>query len=324
MEKLLITGSTGFVGKNLIRELSQNTDYEIHVMERYVTGRMTNYTNCQKEMVNITDLASVRHLIKTLKPSYVINLAAISPVSYSYDHPLEVIENNLLGSVNLAESCRIENPYFRQFITASTSEVYGMLLKNSKHKLHESGITNEYGIKSEAPPQPNSPYAVAKYSFDKYLEFMGMAYDFPYTIMRPFNTYGRLDNDHFFIESAMRQMISGKDKIELGEKESMRDWIYVDDHVRAYLNVIANEKATGHIFNFGTGVGYSMEESIKILSEIADFNGKVLWGMIPRRPVDAKILISDSSKAGGHLDWRPKYDFKMGLEKLFGNMTRQE
>lgn len=245
MEKILVTGSTGFIGGNLVQKLSL-LDYEIHVIERYISRNTSNISypkNVIRHSLNLYDYSVVHKLIKDLKPSYVINLAAISPVSYSYEHPLEVLENNFLASVNLAECCEKDDTELKQFITASTSEVYGLLLQDPDSKLTETGIIDKYGKETDLPPLPNSPYAVGKLSFDHYLKYMGMAYDFPYTIMRPFNTYGRLNNQHFFIENAIKQMMSNSDKIMLGEKGAIRDWMYVDDHVQAYLDVISNKQS---------------------------------------------------------------------------------
>jgi nucleoside-diphosphate-sugar epimerase len=101
-------------------------------------------------------------------------------VSFSYDHYVEVCEANFLGWINLAETCYKEVPNLKQFIFAGTSEEYGMTLKDTRSMFTEG---------SEL--KPNSPYAVSKVATDLYLRYMGITYDFPYTVMRPFNTYGR-------------------------------------------------------------------------------------------------------------------------------------
>ena len=137
---------------------------------------------------NLTDYSAIRHIVKEVQPDYVIHLAAISAVSFSYEHPLEVSEVNYLGSVNLAEACYKYAPDLKQFITAGTSEMYGMTLTDRTKKLTET-----------SPLSPNSPYAVAKTGFHYYLEYMHSAYGFPYTEMRPFNTFGRKDNKHFSV-----------------------------------------------------------------------------------------------------------------------------
>ncbi len=238
-----------------------------------------------------------------MKPDYVIHLAALSAVSFSYEHPIEVSEVNYLGSINLAEACYKEVPDFKQFITAGTSEMYGMTLKSSKQKLTE-----------QSPLLPNSPYAVAKTAFSYYLKYMHMAYKFPYTEMRPFNSYGRKTNKHFFIERTITQMLT-QDKVYLGDPDAIRDWLYVDEHVDGYLKAINNKKAIGEAINLSTGIGYTTKQTAELIAKLTNFKGKIIWNSTPPRPLDAKILIGDITKAKKILNWEPKIDLEQGLKK---------
>ena len=181
MDRVLVTGATGFVGKELVKALL-GKDYEVHTLERYVTGRYSfeRSTKLINHYATLTDFPAIRNVIREVQPDYVLHLAAISPVSFSYDHYIEVTEANYVGTVNLAESCYREVPHFKQFIMAGTSEEYGMTLTDKNKKLTE-----------DSPLHPNSPYAVAKVASDLYLRYMYEAYNFPYTILRPYNTYGR-------------------------------------------------------------------------------------------------------------------------------------
>lgn len=113
---------------------------------------------------SLTDYTAIRNIVREVQPDIAIHLAAISAVSFSYTHPIEVSEINYLGSVNLAEACRKEVPEFQQFLTAGTSEMYGMTLTSPKQTLTEN-----------SPLMPNSPYAVAKTAFHYYLEYMRQA-----------------------------------------------------------------------------------------------------------------------------------------------------
>ena len=162
--------------------------------------------------------------------------------------------------------------------------------------------------------KPNSPYAVAKIATDLYLQYMGLAYNFPYTVMRPFNTYGRKDNNHFFIERTITQMLQGG-SVKLGDSEAMRDWVYVDDHVEGYLKALGNKKAFGQAIQLSTGKGYTTKETAEIIAEMTGYKGSIEWNSTQKRPLDAKVLIGDNSKAKKLLGWEPKYDLKQGLEK---------
>ena len=305
-QKILITGATGFIGKELISKLQKSNENEIHILERYVTGRYTlDNRNIITHYANLADYSAIRNIVKDIKPEYVIHLGAISAVSFSYEHPIEVTEVDYLGTLNLAEACYHEVPNFKQFIFAGTSEEYGMELTDPKAFLKE-----------QSDLKPNSPYAIAKVAADLYLQYMGMAYHFPYTIIRPFNTYCRKDNVHFFIERTITQMLSNPEgKVYLGDPDAIRDWVYVDDHVDAYIKALGNQKAIGQTINICTGNGYTTKETAELIAQMTNFKGEIVWHSTPPRPLDAKILIGDNTKAEKLLGWKPKYSLEEGLKK---------
>ncbi len=304
MEKVLLTGATGFVGKELALKLLDK-GYEVHDVGRYVTGRYSFEGSKQvvSHYANLTDYSTIRSMVKEISPDYVVHLAAISPVAFSYDHYIEVTEANYLGTINLAESCHREVPHLKQFIAAGTSEEYGMTLKNTKEKLTE-----------ESPLQPNSPYAVSKVAIDFYLRYLHQAYNFPMTILRPYNTFGRRNNSHFFIERAITHMLSGE-KVHLGDRTAVRDWMYIDDHVDAYMKALGNKKAIGETIQVCTGKGYTTGETAELIAKLTGFKGEIVWNSTPRRPLDARVLIGDNSKARRILNWEPKYTLEEGLKK---------
>ena len=304
MEKVLLTGATGFIGSELAPKLIEK-GYEVHALERYVTGRYSfeKNRNVINHYASLADFPAIKNIVHGVQPDYVLHLAAISPVSFSYDHYMEVTEANYLGTINLAEACYREVPHFKQFIMAGTSEQYGMTLKDKKERLTE-----------DSQLHPNSPYAVAKVAADLYLKYMHGAYRFPMTILRPFNTYGRKANSHFFIERTITQMLKG-DKVYLGDKTAIRDWLYVDDHVNAYIKALGNKKAIGEVIQVCTGKGYTTEGTAKLIAKLTGFKGDIIWNATPMRPLDARVLIGDNSKARKLLGWEPKYNLEEGLKK---------
>lgn len=300
-----MTGGSGFIAGNLIPKLLER-GYEVYALNRYVTGRYVQNKEKQlpffKEVnADLNDHDLIREIIIDLKPEYIIHLASISAVSYSYDHPFEVLETNFKASVNLAEVNRKYNSDLKQFLFAGTSEEYG--------------IQEEFPIKESSELRPNSPYSVSKVAADKYLNYMRDANGFPITILRNFNTYGRKENTHFVVERAIVQMLQGK-TVRLGDPKPIRDFLYVDDHVNAYLTCLGNDNAVGETFNFCTGVGTSIRELVNIIGTLLDYEGEVIWKTVPTRPLDIKILVGDNSKAKNKLSWDFKIDLEDGLRKV--------
>ena len=138
------------------------------------------------------------------------------------------------------------------------------------------------------------------------------AYKFPCTVLRPFNTYGRRDNTHFMVERMLVQMLRG-DTVRLGDPTPERDLLYVEDHVDAYLSCLNHPKALGQVFNFGTGEKITVRAVAEKMAALTGFKGQILWGTIPRRPLDIHVLYGDSTKAKAVLGWAPKFDLDQGL-----------
>lgn len=298
--KVLVTGGSGFIGSHLIPRLIES-GHEVYSLERYVTGRYV--LGAHKVATVFGDLRDgfiIRRLVRKIQPDTVVHLAAISPVAYSYDHPQEVFEANALGTVNLAEACLQEVPHFKHFLHAGTSEEYGN--------------QTQFPVKEDAELRPNSPYSVSKVAADKYLCYMRDAYDFPVTILRPFNTYGRKDNVHFVVERTITQMLGSK-TVRLGDPASVRDFIYINDHVDAYLTCLNNEKAIGEIFNFCTGRGISIKELADLIAKLTAFDGEITWATIPARPLDIQKLVGSYEKSKRVLGWEPKYTLEKGLKE---------
>jgi nucleoside-diphosphate-sugar epimerase len=298
--RILVTGVSGFVGSNLAPKLVEE-GHDVYGLERYVTGRFVlgNHRSIKTVFGDLRDDFAMRKIVREIQPEAVVHLAAISPVSYSYDHPVEVTETNYLGTINLAEACLKEAHHFKHFLFAGTSEEYGNQEKPPMKECYEL--------------RPNSPYAVSKVAADKYLQYLKDSYDFPVTVLRNFNTYGRKENAHFVVERTIVQMLQGG-TVRLGDPEPVRDLMYVEDHLNAYLTCLENEKAIGETFNFCTGYGIRIADLVDRIRYITGFDGEVLWNSIPRRPLDISVLIGDNSKAKRLLNWQPRIGLERGLK----------
>lgn len=297
--RILVTGGTGFIGGRLLERLTEQGGHDVYALQRYVTGRYVLGADHGVKTIfcDLRDHFAVRAAIREVQPEAVIHLAAVSPVSYSYDHPNEVLESNLTGTVNLAESCLREVPHFKQFLFASTSETYG---------------NGPVPKREDTPQSPNSPYSVSKHAAEKYILYMFDAYKFPATVLRPFNTYGRRDNTHFLVERMLVQMIRG-DVVKLGDPTPERDLLYVEDHVDAYLTCLNHPKAIGQTFNFATGEKITVQALGEKMREMTGYRAQIQWDTIPRRPLDIQVLYGDATKAKSVLGWKPKVSLDEGL-----------
>jgi nucleoside-diphosphate-sugar epimerase len=300
--RILVTGATGFVGGRLLERLAEMGGHDLYSLQRYVTGRYVLGADHGVKVVfcDLRDQFAVKCALREVQPEVVFHLAAISPVSYSYDHPNEVLDVNLTGTVNLAESCLREIPHCKHFLFASTSETFG---------------NGPVPKREDTPQAPNSPYSVSKQAAEKYILYMWDAYKFPVTVLRPFNTYGRRDNTHFLVERMVVQMLRG-DVVKLGDSTPERDLLYIDDHVDAYLTCFAKPEASaGQVFNFCTGDKLTVRALAEKLRDITGYRGQILWDTIPRRPLDIHVLYGDATKAKSVLGWQAKISLDDGLRR---------
>jgi nucleoside-diphosphate-sugar epimerase len=236
-----------------------------------------------------------------VQPDIVLHLAARSEVANSFANYREVSEINYLGTVTLAEACR-KLTNLTLFVMASTMETYG----------HQpAGIP----FTEDTPQYPMAPYAVAKLACEKYLAYMAYAYDFPSTVLRQTNSYGRHDNDFFVVERIITQMLRG-DVCNLGDPDPVRNFLHIDDLVELYRTIVeAPDKARGETFVTGPDNALSIRDLADKIRSLAGWSGRVNWHTIPRRVGEIYYLNSDPAKAGRVLGWAPKVPLDEGLAR---------
>ncbi len=311
--KVLVTGITGFIGSELAHRLLEEK-HEVFGFVQYVTGRELRAIADIKDKINIItcdirDYHSVRNSLKKIEPDVVLHLAALSPVRLSFEHPFEYMQTNLIGTINIAESLmELFGPHKVRLVVASTAEVYGIQ--------DEKPFTEDMSLK------PSSPYAVAKAALDMYMRMLFMVYNFNGVVMRTSNTFGRKYDFSFFTEYLISEMLKGND-VYIGAPDSIRDYIYVDDHVNGYLLAMTNPKAKGEIFNIAGGVGITNKEwALKIAREIGFDVKKIHFGKYPPgypyRPLasDQPYLVLDASKAKKILGWKQTVVPEEGLRRI--------
>jgi len=314
LEKVLLTGATGFIGRSLGEELVKR-GYIVYGMVRFSSSKKAVGEGVRPIYGDLIDRMSVEHVIRHIQPDAVIHIGALTPVALSYTMPRAYAETNYIGTINVAEAVRRYGENTRVFIYASTSEVYGQQEK--------------FPLKEEYEPKPNTPYAVSKYAGELYLKYyMTEAYDFPLVIIRPFNTYGRanVNQPHYVIEKIITEMLKKRDVIYLGDKDAVRDFVFRTDHVEAYIKALergldGDKHIFGETFNISTGEGYTIEEVAWKIRNMIGWAGEIKWGQ-HHRPADIKVLIGDNTKARKILKWKPEYNLDTGLDRAIEEWRR--
>lgn len=300
--RVFITGITGFAGAHLAKELI-NKSYEVSGLARYVSNRdETELSGVSIYYGDVLDAVAIREILKDIQPDVIIHLAAQSSVYYSFNHPNEVYNVNFIGLTNVASAAMETVPGLRKFIHASSVETYGN--------------QEVFPLKESFPLKPASPYGVAKVAAEYYLRYLYEGFGFPCIIFRSTNTYGRKFNHYFVVEHTIYETLTKKAKISMGDPSPVRDLLYVDDEVDAYVKAIETKRDVfGEIMNTGTARGVSIKELVEMIQEMIGFKSEITWNSISKRPFEISKLVIDADKMKELLSWYPKYSLEGGLQK---------
>lgn len=301
-KRIFITGATGFVGNRLVDSLRKPSN-EIYALVRWTSKYpMGGWEGVNLVYGDLREYHKISKVIREIQPNTVMHLGAVTPVSLSFKRPLEYLEVNTIGTVNLAEICLKECRNLEKFLVASTPEVYG--------------VQESLPIGEDACLNPTNPYAVSKASADKYLLYLYKAYGFPVTLLRNANTYGRKRSKHFVVESIITQMLENQKSIRLGNPDPRRDFEYISDHVNSYMTCLTTEhNIAGEIFNFSSGENLSIKELAENIRQIIRWEGDIKWCTIPERPCETPNINLDYSKARKELNWKAEISLKEGLKR---------
>jgi len=291
--RIFITGADGFIGQHMVERLKDKHELEF-----------------LKE--DLRDHDKVGFQIRQFDPEIIVHLAARTEVEQSFYEQITFSDINYTGTVNLIEVAATL-PNLKNFVFASTMEVYGWqpisdLIRDGK----EEGIT---AFNEATPPNPNAPYAVAKYGCEKYLEYAHRSYGLPFTAIRQTNAYGRKDNNFFVTEQIIYQMLTNSEEINLGYGEPYRNFIYIDDLLDAWEVVINNpEKCAGEIFCIGPDNAIKIKDYVKLIAGKIGWEGHVNWNTKPKRPGEIYLLNSSNHKITSRLGWFPKFSLDRGVD----------
>jgi len=306
---VLITGGLGFIGSNLfnfMREKYPSYNLVILDSETYAADKNNiNDSNIARVIkFSITDRERVFKLFETYKFSHVIHLAAESHVDNSILNPMEFVNTNVVGTINLLDACVKYG--IDLFYHISTDEVFGHL-----------GPTGEFNEKT--PYDPRSPYSASKASSDHFVRAYHHTYGLPIVISNCSNNFGPNQHEEKLIPTIIKNVIHQKPIPIYGNGTNVRDWLYVMDHVEA-IDTILHRGKIGETYCIGGGVQMS---NIRLTHMICDkLDGILDYGTNSRELIkfvedrkghDFRYAI-DSSKIQNSLDWSPKTDFNDGLD----------
>jgi dTDP-glucose 4,6-dehydratase len=307
MSKILITGAGGFIGSHLTEELVRQGE-EVRALVRYNSrderGLLEDLPKEIQNQIEVVpgDLKDPDGVKKALKGcSKVFHLGALIAIPYSYIHPFDFIQTNVVGLAHLLNAC-LEEGTMERVIHTSTSEVYG---------------TAQYiPIDEKHPLQAQSPYAASKIAADKLAESYYLSFGLPIATLRPFNTFGPRQSLRAIIPTIISQAIGDK-KIRLGNTQPRRDFLFVKDTVRGFIQLGKCEGAVGKVVNIGTGTDISIEELVKKILGFMGKQGEIEVEDRRIRPEKSEVmqLLSDTRLAQKLFQWVPQYTLEDGLRE---------
>lgn len=318
-KKLLITGGAGFIGSSLIRYLIKNQIEVINIDKLTYAGHLSNLTSVSSSRLyhfyelDICDSVNIGVILEKHKPDGVIHLAAESHVDRSIDSSSSFIQTNIIGThVLLEQSLKYwknhNKPLGFRFHHVSTDEVFGSL--DSQGYFHEN-----------SPYKPNSPYSATKASSDLLVRAWGNTYGLPYVISNCSNNYGPFQLPEKLIPHTIIRALKGMSLPLYGDGQQIRDWLFVDDHVRALWQIflLGRESETYLIGGNQEKTNQEVVENIcTILDEIyPSAKGPYIKQLcfVSDRPGHDRRYAIDSNKLKKELDWYPLESFERGIYK---------
>ena len=322
-KRIFVTGGAGFIGSALVRHLIADTGHHVLSFDKLTyAGTLTTVASVADDpryrfvQGDICDGEAVAAALADLQPDVITHLAAESHVDRSIDGPDAFIQTNLVGTFTMLAAARrywqglpeARRAVFR-FHHISTDEVYG--------SLGETGLFTE-----DTPYDPRSPYSASKAGSDHLVSAWGHTNGLPVLITNCSNNYGPFHFPEKLIPLMIVKALAGEPLPVYGKGDQVRDWLYVEDHVRA-LSTVFERGEPGRTYNIG---GNSERQNIEVVHAVCAIldrlrprgDGRsyaVQLSSVADRPGHDKRYAIDASRIAGELGWTPRESFESGLEK---------
>jgi UDP-N-acetylglucosamine/UDP-N-acetyl-alpha-D-glucosaminouronate 4-epimerase len=297
--RVLVTGGGGFIGSNLVRALLERGD-DVRVLDNFSTGNRGNLEGLDVEIVE-GELRSYERVHNAVRGVEVVfHLGALGSVPRSVQDPLTSNAVNVEGTLNVLLAARDES--VRRVVYSSSSSVYG--------------TRRQLPVTEATPPDPLSPYGVAKLAAERYCVSFSRVYDsFESVVLRYFNVFGPRQSPFSQYAAAIPRFvtsIAGGEPVTIdGDGEQSRDFTYVANVVDATVRAADAPEASGEIVNVSAGAPTTV-------NEVAEAIGRVLGKPVertfrPPRPGDIRASWADGTRAGEILGYRPGVGLEEGL-----------
>lgn len=313
---ILVTGGAGFIGSAFIRYLLKKVpEYKgkcVNFDLLTYAGNLANLHEIDKDSRyifhkgNICDLPLVEKVCHEHRIDTIVHFAAESHVDRSISGPQAFIDTNVMGTFYLMEAVR-KHPHIH-FHHVSTDEVYGCLGETGK-------------FTEETPYHPNSPYSATKASSDHIVRAYSKTYNLSTTISNCSNNYGPYQFPEKLVPLMILNCLNDSKLPVYGEGKNIRDWLYVDDHVKAIWMILQYSKR-GETFNIGGEEEWRnidlVKEIIRIFAKIKGQDSVKLEGLInyvKDRPGHDFRYAIDCSKIKREIGWTPDHTFEQGIEE---------
>jgi len=307
-KSVLVTGAGGFIGSHLVERLVSD-GAKVRAFVRYNSrndpGLLRFIAPAIRNSVelipgDLRDLTAVRNAMTGT--SHVFHLGALIAIPYSYLNPGEVVETNVIGTLNILTTAR--DLGVERLVHTSTSEVYGTALRVPIDETH--------------PLQGQSPYSASKIGADKLAESFFCAYNLPVVTVRPFNTYGPRQSARAVIPTLITQALT-QPVIHLGNLDARRDFTFVSDTVDGFLKIAETVGVEGVTLNLGTGQEIRIGDLAKEILSMLDHPVTLQIDADRLRPEKSEVqrLLSDNRMAYEKIGWRPQISLQAGLRQTF-------
>jgi|TARA_Y100000310_G_C20597378_1_gene771211 NAD dependent epimerase/dehydratase len=304
MNKIIVTGATGFIGSHLA-ELCVEQGFDVVAFDRYNSNNHWGWLEDSKYKndmeIILGDIRDYDSVYKAMAGcSAVYHLAALIGIPYSYVSPLAYIRTNVEGTYNVLEAAK--NLSLEQILITSTSETFG---------------TAQYvPIDEKHPLVGQSPYAASKIAADQLALSYYRSFGLPIKIVRPFNTYGPRQSERAVIPTVACQLLNGNHEISLGNFSPTRDFTFVKDICEGFLEIYHCGELLGEVTNIGMNEEISICDLAKTIARLMDMEIDLVKDEKRIRPEysEVKQLRCDNSKLVTHTTWTPKHDLDSGLK----------